>query len=87
MGKFKEIDLDKDNYVFYKKSTMYFIIVLLIICLIGAIYSSKERNDLNERNVLIEQDRTELMRDVKELQEENKILKSIVENNVDTKVE
>ena len=55
MGKFKEIDLDKEDYVFYKKSTMYFIIVLLIICLICAICSSVERNDLKERNALLEQ--------------------------------
>ncbi len=92
MGKFKEIDLNKEDYVFYKKSTMYFIIVLIIICLIGAICSSIERNNLKENITLIQQDRTELITENKQLQEENKALRSIVENyripnNQDTRVE
>lgn len=97
MGKFKEIDLDKDNYVFYKKSTMYFIIVLLIIHFICCAINNVERDNLKERNALIEQDRTELITENKQLQEvnkqleeENRALKSVVENyripnNLDTR--
>ncbi len=79
MGKFKEIDLDKDNYVFIKKSTYYILTVLLLVHFICCFFNNAERYDLKEKNIIIEQDRTELITENKQLQEENKALKNIIE--------
>lgn len=92
MGKFKEIDMDLDNYVFYKKSTMCFVAVILLICLIVSLFNGANKYKLEENIKLIEQDRTELITENKHLQEENRALKSIVEtyripNNSDTREE
>ncbi len=78
MGKFKEIDLDIQDTINFTIKLQ--IIILAIIGTIGVFILSAENTQLKEINALLEKDRTELMRDVKDLQEENKALKSIIEN-------
>lgn len=88
MGKFKEIDLDIQDTINFTIKLQ--IIILAIVSTIGVFILSAENTQLKERNTLIEKDRTELMQDVKHLQDENKALRSVVEtynmpNNLDTR--
>lgn len=78
MGKFKEIDLDTTEIIY--KIIKIQIYILAIVSTIGVVILSADNAKLTDRNGQIEADRTELITENKHLQEENKALKSVVEN-------
>lgn len=83
MGKFKEIDLDIQDTMYF--SIKLAISTLAIVSTIGVIVLSAENNKLEYKNRQIEQDRTELMTENKQLQEENEVLKMLEVNSSEQK--
>lgn len=62
MGKFKQISITINEFI------KYVLVIISFVSTLGLFMTSVENTKLKERIVLIEEDRGQMMREIKELQ-------------------